>query len=333
MSVTLTGTGGVFKKIGRLAGRAADIVALKGGSATTRVLSGSSMTTAGTNILADAAESPAVSAQAEGILSYIDSWRAAQNGLLQQLANIAAAETIRQVDLDASLSTKDITSALTELIRQMKANSDSINASTVAVGSQTSVGSPTGTPIVVGSKYRKDGYVLQTLFPETIRFTTTTDSQGSATARQESINVKGAAAVTDVFSHLWPGGSGCNVTLNLADAQLDNSGGNCLVNSDFETFTTSNVADNWVYASGAAGTDIYAAGSGYTQSNALKFTGDGSTTITIRQTFNQAVSTAVGLGGSPYKILPSTQYAINLWVKVLSSAPAAGVLRIRLVDS
>jgi hypothetical protein len=115
---------------------------------------------------------------------------------------------------------------------------------------------------------------------------------------------------------------------------LDNSGGNKLYNSDFETFTTSNVPDNWIIATGTAGTHIFASGStdAYTGSNALKITGDaGSTLSTVRQTFATTPSTTVGSGGTSGTLTAGEQYAVNGFVKV-SAAPAAGVLRIRLVD-
>lgn len=332
MSVTLTGNGGLFVRLGHLFGAMADVVALKGGTATARVLSGASMQTRGTTIETDSAYSPAVSQQINPWTA-IEAWQSAQGSLFQQFRTLAETLMIRQVDLDANLTSKDLTTALTELIRQMKANSDSLNGSGVSLGSQTDVGTPTGNPIFVLSIKRNDGYTLQTAFAETLRVSVTTDSQTGATARQETVTVKGKASVTDTFSHLWPGGSGASKTLTLADAQLDNSGGNKLYNSDFETFT-SNYPEDWVIAVGSAGTDILAAGSSAacTGSNALKITGDGATLSCIRQTFNTAHSTTSAGGGTPYVVLPGTSYAVNFVIKAITAAPAAGVLRVRLVD-
>lgn len=312
-------------------GGLADSLAIQGGTATARTLSGASWATRGTNIEADAAESPAVSTQIDGHWAAISGWRGAQNTLFGSMKTLAEKVLIEQVDLDAHLPVKDLTSALTELFRQMKANSDSIQQSTVAIGSQTDVGTPTGDPVSVASIKNAQGYTLQTLYAEIIRFTVTGDRNGSATSRQEPFTVKGQSSV-DVTAYNWPQGSGGSQSMTLVDAQLDNSGGNKLTNSDFETFTTANHPDNWTIGIGAAGTDVFAAGAGYTQNNALKLTGDGATLIALRQTFNTTASTTVNAGGTPGRVAATTQYAVHGKIKV-SAAPSTGVLRVALVDS
>lgn len=337
MAVDLTTANtGIFYRLGFYMGGAADVVAIMGGTATARVLSGASMQTRANTISTAASGAPVVRSQTEGIWSATSSWQSAQSAIFSQYRSIMEKVIIQQVDADANLASKDLTSALKELIRQMKASGSYIAASTVNSGSQTVVGSAVGgTPVIVLSTKNADGYILQTLFAEPITFKVTSDSYSGSTARQETLSVTGKASVSDVFAYNWPGGSGTSTSLSLVDAQLDNSGGNKLTNSDFETFTTANTADNWVIATGAAGTNVFSAGSSdaYTQSNALKITGDvGGTLTCLRQTFNTTPSTTVGAGGTSGTLLPSTQYAVNLFVKV-SSTPAAGVLRIRLVNS
>lgn len=333
MAVTLTGTGGVFKRLGRLFGGAADLLALMGGTATSAVGSGASMQTRGTNIEADAAESPAVSQAIDGHWTKISNWQSMQTSFFTDLVRLAENIVIRQVVLDTPLLSQDITSALAELARQMKASGDDLNASTISVGAQASLGSPTGTPSFVVSTYRADGMQYQTVFPETLRFTCTADSYtGGATARKETFNVRGALAYPSAWDYRWPGGSNASQTIQLVDAQLDNqSGGNLLTNGDFETANTTNYFDNWVHGSGAAGTDFFAYGSGYTQSNALQIKGGGVTNPTIYQEFNKTASTSAGAGGTPAVIQPRTQYALNFWGK--KTTATAGVLRAALVDS
>src|SRR5574343_756701 len=322
MSVTLTGTGGLFKRLGRLFGAMADVTALKGGTATARVLSGASMQTRGTNITADLAESPALSDHVTAPWGAIDGWRSAQTSLYSAFRSMAEDMVIRQVDLDASLPQRTLTTALIELIRQMRASSDSVNASTVAAGAQTAVGTPAGNPVVVLSTKGSDGYILQTLFAETLRFQITGDTGTGATARQEPLTVRGQAAADSVYSHLWPGGSAASLSLSLVNAQLDNSGGNKLTNSDFETFSTANYPDNWTALLGVAGTNFFAAGSSdaYTLQNALKITGDGGGTLTsLAPTLNKATSTTAGSGGSPDTLQPLPQYPFCAKVKVSAS--------------
>jgi hypothetical protein len=326
-----TTNSGLFYRFGRMAGLVADIVALKGGTATARVLSGASMQTRATTFETMAAASPAVSPYIDGHWTALAGWQSAQGGYEQSTRALAEKILIEQVHADASLPSKDIISALREVERQMRATADSVNASAVALGAQTAVGTPTGNPIFVGTLKSVKGRTWEAMLAETIRFTATNDSNLGATARQEPFSIRGSTAAPSVFSHLWPAGSGAAASITLVDAQRDNSGGNKLTNSDFETFTTANYPDNWVIAVGAAGTDVNAAGAGYTQSNALKITGDGSTLTCLRQTFDTAASTTAGLGGTPGTLAASTRYAVNLFMK-RDNAIAAGVLRVRLVD-
>lgn len=331
MSVTLTGSGGLFKRFGLIAGGLADLKSLMGGTATTPVTSGASWLTRGVNLETDGLNSPAVSIELDGVWTAISTWRSSQSSLFSSMRSYAEKMFIRQVTLDATLSSQDLTSALREIISQMRTNSDSINASTVSAGSQTNVGSPTGNAVIVSSVKNKEGYIWQTPYAETLRFTVTGDAQTGSTARFEPVTIRGASAINDKFAYDWPGGSGVTVQVNLIDAQNDNSRGNALVNSDFETATTANYPDNWIVQLGAAGTDFLRAAAGYTQTYALQIVGDGSTLAAIAQEFDHATSTSAGSGGTPFELEPLTQYAIQFWSKV--SASATGVLQVALVDS
>jgi hypothetical protein len=335
MAVTLVGSGGLFKKIGLLAGWCANANALKGGTATTPVAAGASWTTFGTNLETYAAESPSVSDQLGDHYQSIDSVRSGLSTLYQTAARLAQNITIKQVNADTPILPKDTQRALEELIRQMRAAGTSIQESTVAAGAQTALGSPVGNPVAVVSLKNARGDVIGTTFAETLRLTCRSDSlSGGATARQEGFTVNGKTAETDVYSHLWPAGSGCNVSLNLVDAALNNSGGNKLYNSDFETFTT-NYPEDWTIQVGAAGTDVFAGGSSdeYIGANCLLLTGDGATLITLYQEFNKAHSTTSGAGGTPATLSPGKQYAVFGKVKVSAAIPATGVLRVALVNS
>lgn len=335
MAVTLVGSGGIFTRLGRLFRGLADLNALQGGTATSTVAAGASWATRGTNIEADAADSPAVSDQIDGHWQSIDSWRSAQSSLFSSMQALAEAIVVRQVDLDANLPTKDLSTALKELIRQMKASGDDLADSAVAAGSQTAVGTPTGNAQVVVSVKNNDGWVLQTAFAETLRFTVSADAQsGGATARNETLSVQGRASNPDVSAYDWPYGSGANQAVSLADAHEDNSAGNLLYNGGFDTFNDTNYPQNWVVATGTVGTNVSAAGgaAAYTDGDALKITGDaGGTLTTLRQTFETDASTTSGSGGTPAELEPNTQYAVGLWVK-RDNAQSAGALRVALVD-
>lgn len=332
MALTYSASGGLMTRQGHLFGGIADVVALEGGAATARTLSGASLLTRGATLETDAAASPRVSAQLDGHWTAIDTWRAAQGTLYTNFKRFGSAMFIKQVDLDVDLATKDLTSALTEMVRQMKATADSIPSSTIAYGAQTAVGSPTGNAKIVVSGKNGSGETWQTVAPETVRFTVTSDSQtGGATARNEQISIKGAPATTDPSSYLWQTGSSANQSINIVDAQADNARGNLLVNGDMETFTTSNYPDQFVIRIGAAGVAIQSNGSGYTLNNALKIVGDGSTFPALYTPFNQASTTSPGAGGTPAQLKPNTQYAVGFFLKA-SAAPSTGVLTVSLND-
>lgn len=346
MSVTLSGSNaGLFNRIALLAAIARNWVAMKGGTATTPVASGASLATYGTTLETYAASGTAVSAELGDHWATLEAFRTAGGGFMTQLKAIASKVLIRMVDADASLPVRDETTALKELIRQMigsgsVSNPDNdVNASTVSIGSQTSVGSPVGTLKVVLSAKKGTGVTLQTPFAETLRVRVETDAQsstGGATARQEQVSVKGQVAVNDVFDHRYPAGSGVSKTLNLVDGRLNNSGGNKLYNSSFDSFNSTNYPVDWVITSGTAGTHVFASGASDAATggtNALKLTGSGGTTITLTHSFDTAHSTTQGSGGTPYELVPGTQYAFHVLVKALSAAPAAGVLRFSLVDA
>ncbi len=335
MALTYVSTGGLFKRIGHLAGGLADVLALKGAPATARVLSGAFLTTRSTTIEADAAESPAVSNEIDGHWTALSSFQSATSGIFSSYRTLAEKIFVRQVYLDAGISSLDLVTALQECIRQMRVTGDDINGSTVSVGSQTSVPTPIGNPIFVVSLRTKRGEVVQTAFQESLRIAITSDVNAGATARNESFSVKGAAAITDVFSHLYPAGSSCSVSGQLVDAQANNSSGNLLTNGDFETFTTTDTPDNFVILLGAASTQIFSSGSSdaYTQSNALKLTGAAGVLTTLYQPFNTTASTTAGAGGTPGRVYPGRVYAFHGKIKAISAAPVAGVLRVAITDS
>src|SRR5258708_3614862 len=88
ISLAFTGSGGLDTRFGHLAGGVSDLVAIKGGTATTRVLSGASWQTRGGTIDADAAASPSLAQQADGFWQNIVNWQQAQNGLIQSAQNL-----------------------------------------------------------------------------------------------------------------------------------------------------------------------------------------------------------------------------------------------------
>lgn len=336
MAVTLVGTGGLYKRLGALAGGVANVVSLQGGTATTDVAAGASMTTRGTTLESYWAESPALSVYLDTHWQTISSWRSAQSSLFQGFKRLAENVLIEQVHLDNPLPTKTVDTAMRELIRQMRAAATDINASSISAGSQTaSTPTPTGTTKLVISLKNEEGYKYQTSFAETIKFTCTSDAQtGGATARNESFAARGKAAVSDVSNYLYSAsGSGCNKTFTVTDSQSNNTRNNLLYNSGFDSFNSTNYPGSWVIATGAVTTNVLAAGSGYTGGNALRILGDAGGTLTkVTQAFDTtANTTTAGSGGTPAELEPLTVYHVSLFVK-RDNALSAGNIRVSLTD-
>jgi hypothetical protein len=103
------------------------------------------------------------------------------------------------VDDDSPLASKDVTSALRILIGQM-AGVSSVKANVPALGSQTAVGSPTGSPGIVASVKSGAGTYsgMEYALAETIRFSCVTDAQsGTASGNQEKFTATGKVAIAD----------------------------------------------------------------------------------------------------------------------------------------
>lgn len=337
MTITFTGTGGLFKRLGSIGGRYLDVVALMGGSATARVLSTSNMVTKYDTMQSNYSETTAINSTFDGAFQRMQSWQNGQAQFLQDLARLAADTIIRQVDDDAHLNQKTIDAALKELIFQMQANSASVNATEFSLGSQTNVGTPVGNAIVVVSTTSGKGVSLEYSIPETITIKCIADAQsGGATENREVFSITTPASVVPT-TYNWPAGSGAYKSLLATDASQDNTTGyNLLTNGDMEDWCSdsSNTPKNWNVLVGTAGTNFFNAGGSdsYDGSGALKITGDGGGTLTsLAQVFDHAVSSTAGNGGTPAILEPEVPYAFNCWLKV-SATPSAGVLRFRLLD-
>lgn len=319
MSVTLTGTGGLFTRLGKIGLMINAVNAFRGTSGSPNV---------GTMI--DAIEAQFASADqdmVDGLYRIRNSYRTAHGSALQDLRTLAQAILIDMVHDDANLPTRDLPTAMKELIRQMVANGDSIEKPTVTVASAAG-GSNIGSGQMVCSVKNPYGVVRDYPFAEVIDLECAGDSQQGQTSGREPFSVKGAAAESDSLSWYWPRGSGASASIQSVDATED-AGANKLYNSDFTDFT-SNTPSHWTVLVGSAGTDIFSAGSSDalgSSGSALKFTGTGGTPLSaVAQTFSDSS------GGTGATLKPNTVYHGGVWMKK-SASLAAGVVEFSLVDS
>ena len=228
--------------------------------------------------------------------------------------------------LSQTLESQNTLASLKEVIRQMKAIGASVLAMTVTATPAAFTGTGDG---VINSSVRRpsDGLVLETSFGASIRLVCSSDSYaGGANAGNEGFSISGTGRESNVFAFNWPLGSNASTALNAIDGNSDNSAGNILTNSGFNTFT-SNVPNNWSLQTGVAGTNIFQEVTlVFDGAAALRILGDAGGTLTqIRQQFNLSAGTAGTLS-------IATQYSFNVFARRDGVAPAAGVLTVDLFD-
>jgi hypothetical protein len=325
MAISLTGTGSLFARVGKIAYNVNSINSFRG----TADLSAASVSSIGVGVTAIDAQYASAQQQLVGDLyRQRDTARLTLSGYTSYLSSLASQTLVEMANDDAALPAKTVTNAATKLITQMigagsLSNPDNdVNANTVTVS--TAIGSAnTGTATVAASVVGPDGRNREYAIAETITLTARSDSQsGTATEGRESWALTTPAPQGDQLSWDWPKGSGAATTVTAA---ASTGSVTKIVNGDFEDFTA-NVPDKWTVLTGVAGTDILRAATPYTGTYSLSFLGDGATLSAVRQVFDNSTT------GTSYKLLPNTVYAVRYRVK-MSSTPAAGVLGLSITNS
>lgn len=302
MTLVFDGTGGIFTRLGKVFGMGVDIRTHQ-----------ADLETEVDDILDEYGDDREMcNALQQGLTGFIAS-SGSPIGILKQ---VAARTVIDMVAADNPQPDKSLRTALIELIRQMAANSESVDGTTVS-GSTAAGAGNTGTGTVLHSFVDGEGNALVNVRAEDIRLVCTADAQVSGTAGQETFSVKGEATVPNTDKD-WPDGSGINGTLAVASPSIDAGSGvnqNHLTNSDFEDFTA-NAPDSWTIDVGSAGTTVDDTTTAYRGSKALQFIGNGSQLTAISQDVSG--------------ILPQARYLLVFRVRDDGTGPAAGVLRVSL---
>lgn len=301
MAIALTGTGGLYTRIGQIIGGINEVQTLINTTLLDRV-----------DDIDDEFEA-AQQQLVDGIYSERDSYRATHDSWLSYLRTLAQNTLIQMADDDGTgINPLTLEEAIQKLAAQMTSATTSLVRPTIAA-TPSAGSSNVGNGSLIVSLVDADGKPVDHVFAETITGTCVDDAYaGSATAGQESWSFVGEVAVED-FDFNWPGGSDANQTLTAVNPSL--TSGLILTDGDFENWT-SNAPDDWDIIVGTAGTTISRGSSPHTGTYDLLFTGDGSQLTCIRQEVSLEANTV---------------YAFHGWAKTDGSV-AAGVLRIRLVD-
>jgi hypothetical protein len=303
MAVALDGTGGFFTRLGALIEGVNEACTAVGATLTSR--------------FSDIAAQYASNEQSifAPMWDARDVTRSALSAWVATQIDLANRTLIEQVDRDTTLSPRTEVAALRELIRQMKAGSDSLNRPSIAA-SATADGGNVGNTVLVTSTVDGDGLPLDCTLAETLIASVTNDAGNGATEFSESIQVLGDTTKLET-DYDWPGGSGANVIVATTDPAVDG----LLQNGAFEDWTITNIPDSWTIAIGAATTHVTRQASPARSGDAynLRLTSDGTTLVALRQA---PTST----------LLPLTVYAATITAKI-NTTDATGALRFALVDS
>lgn len=314
MAITLTGTGGLFTRLGALIYSVKDTV---------NVYQGTTLTARATAI-----QSQYLSTDSNLIDQLYSNLSQAQNGarnFATYCSTLAQKTIVSQVNDAYPQNNQSFQTAIAFLLNYLVANSETVVRNTVT-GTVTPGGTNTGDGVARVSVINNQGLPVEQCFSETITGTVTTDSRsGKTTAGLESLSLSGQFPITDPLSWLWPAGSGVTSSAVAVAPVSSNGNGtrNWLNNGSFETFVaTANVPDNWHIDTGSAGSTIMESSTHYDGAKSVEFVGNSSENTAIKTRFGTDFS-------APAQ--PIDQLCVNLWLKV-DVVPAGGVLTVELVD-
>lgn len=235
--------------------------------------------------------------------SQLENAQGALAPLVQWVADAIAATILEMADADNPLTERTTYESTRELIRQMIADSKTINANATSATVTYGAGN-VGNGVVVAFMLDTDGYALQCCYDE--------DLSGAfvdaSTAGSERASISGETSASDLLSHSWPKGSGASgISVTSTDAVVTN----LITNGAFEDFTVADTPDSWTIVSGAVATEIFEDADVYRGDKCLKLVG----TSSFKQTITGLAS--------------RTPYALHVALKHDSSA-ASGDLNIKL---
>jgi len=302
MAVTLSGSGGLFTRIGKL-GYVLSIV-------------DSFMATTGSDKVQKELNDALVEYDGSGnrLRNVVDilpdslfAFVTTQEAFYSDIQNAAQQTLIEMVHADDPLPVMDVDAALKRLIDQMVAASATVDANEPSASVAADSGN-SGTAKVLTTLTAGDGTARECLYAEDIVIEVQTDT----TARGESLICQGEESLADnELSVYWPDGSSSSNNLTMIDPSADG----VLANGSFEDWTASD-PDSWTITGTLHSEETSTV---FLGASSLKITGNGSGTTV----FSQDLSSA-GLASN-------TNYVCHVAYRIASN-PAAGSLKLHLYD-
>ena len=250
----------------------------------------------------------------DGYITARNLYRDSHTQWLNRQLELALSTTINQVDRAYPLVNRNITEALSMLIRQFATQGETFARPTTSLA----VNAPStnyGNGVIVGSLIDGNGLTLDMVIPETLSVTITSDSSSGGTAFQEQFRIRGMNTGNPLLYN-WRMGSGANVSGSFIDAST--SSGTILKNGSFNTWADpAAMPADWTSQLSTIGATLSRTTSSFRGDYAMNFVGDGSQLTSIYQTLEN--------------IKPSTVYCVSVWLKI-TGTPTQGTLKIRLAD-
>lgn len=186
--------------------------------------------------------------------TYAASAQTAENAYVNSLGTLALAALQADVEADRAGAGATLASSITELDRQMRLNSQSLNACPGTV-TNSDVGTPAGDHQFVWGTYEGlTGKITDFLVPDVYLIRCTRDRSTGATAYRETFSVVGKPADASDTDASYPSGTGINATVTAVDPASDES---IVSNGGFDDWAT-NTPDDWTLVSGTvAGTNVF----------------------------------------------------------------------------
>ena len=233
MAVTLTGADGLFTILGKVFHAQNTLRTATGTTVATEV---NDIITQYENLTLDTDNVSLM----EDVASALSSWEGSEGRLHSGLADFAANLIVQMVDDDNELPSRDLDTALIELIRQMEAGGDTVDESSPSM-TITPDGSNDSDAVLFGITKHGNGRKCENMVAEDIEGTSST---------VQTLTLEGEESSASLLSHDWPTGSGSSQTY------AQGSGG-VLTNPSFNDETDiTDQPDGWIVATGTAGTTI-----------------------------------------------------------------------------
>lgn len=323
MPITLTGSGGLFTRLGQILGMLNHVNTFRGDGTLTGLQSiGAGMANIDTEL---SAGSPTIGVQTlnDGVFTARDQARTGNDSLTSYLQTLFQNLIIQMATDTYKLQSPTLAAAIDKVMDDMVTGDNYVVNPTVSVGTITAGSGNNGDQVVVASIKNPDTMVNRYyVHDEDLIVTCIADEQSGGTEGQETWTVVGETAREDELFYDWPLGSGVNTTLQAVDSGTD-AGTNLLTNSDFNDWTAA-VPDNWAVETGASTITDGGSSQDYEGDHCVKILSDGATLTAITQTFDDS-------DGTTSTVEPLTCYAVNVRMKTDDNT-ATGTFKIQLYD-